>query len=148
MAKRTDMIAYCGLYCGTCPAYTGSMAKPAKELRAELRRNKCDKAAARMAKIPGLDAFEHYGQLDALLVTLAKMRCGKPCRTGGGSAGCQIRKCARSRGLSGCWQCEDFAACATLRALEEFGDIDKIYLKNLRKIKGQGVTAFARMQKA
>ncbi len=148
MAKRTDMIAYCGLYCGSCPAYTGSMARPAQELRAELRRNKCDKAASRMAKIPGLSAFEHYEQLDALLVTLAKMRCPKPCRAGGGSAECRIRKCAKDKGLAGCWQCADFAACPTLQALEEFGDIDKTYLKNLRKIKRRGPAAFARMQKA
>ena len=148
MAKGTDMIAYCGLYCATCPAYTGSMAKPARGLRGELRRHKCDKAAARLAKIPGLNAFEHYEQLDALLVTLAKMRCRKPCRAGGGSAACQIRKCARSKGLSGCWQCEGFATCPTLQALEEFGDIDRVYLKNLRKIKKQGRAAFARVQKA
>lgn len=148
MAKKTDMVGYCGLYCGTCPAYTGSMAKPAQELREELRRNKCDKAASRLARIPGLGAFEHYEQLDALLVTLTKMRCTKPCRAGGGSAECRIRRCAKGKGLSGCWQCDGFAACKTLQALEEFGDIDKTYLKNLRKIKRHGLAAFARMQKA
>lgn len=146
MAKRSDMIAYCGLYCGTCPAYTGSLAGPARELREELRRNKCDKAASRLAKIPGLKAFEHYEQLDALLVTLAKMRCAKPCRAGG-SAECRIRKCVRGKDLDGCWQCEGFAACTTLRALEEYGDIDRTYLKNLRKIKRHGVATFARMQR-
>jgi hypothetical protein len=147
MAKRSDMVAYCGLYCGTCPAYTGSLAGPARELRDELRRNKCDKAASRLARIPGLKAFEHYEQLDALLVTLAKMRCANPCRVGGGSAQCRIRKCVRSKNLAGCWQCEGFAACTTLQALEEYGDIDRTYLKNLGKIKRHGVVAFARMQR-
>jgi hypothetical protein len=148
MAKRTDMIAYCGLYCGTCPAYTGSMARPARELRGELRRNKCDKAASGLAKIPGLEAFKHYEQLDALLVTLTQMRCRKPCRAGGGSPECRIRKCAKDRGLTGCWECAGFAGCATLKTLEEFGDIDRTYLKNLRKIRKYGTAGFARRQKA
>jgi hypothetical protein len=124
------------------------MARPARELRGELRRTKCDKAASCLAKIPGLDAFAHYEQFDALLVTLTKMRCRKPCRAGGGSPECQIRKCAKGKGLSGCWECEGFAGCAALRTLEEFGDIDRQYLKNLRKIKRHGPTAFAKMQKA
>jgi hypothetical protein len=34
-----------------------------------------------------------------------------------------------------------------LRTLEEFGDIDRTYLKNLRKIRKHGPAAFARMQK-
>ena len=148
MTKRTEMIGYCGLYCGTCPAFTGSMARPARELRGELRRNKCDKAASCLAKIPGLEAFQHYEQLNALLVTLAKMRCRKPCRAGGGSAACRVRTCAKDRGLAGCWECGEFAGCKTLRTLEEFGDIDRTYLKNLRKIKKHGPAAFAKRQKA
>jgi hypothetical protein len=148
MAKRSDRIGYCGLYCGTCPAYTGSLAEPARELRAELRRSKCDKTADCLAKIPGLQAFAHYAPFEALLTTLAQMRCRKPCRAGGGSPQCGIRKCAKGKGLAGCWECESFAACPTLEALVEFGDIDRRYLKNLRKIKRQGPAAFAREQKA
>jgi hypothetical protein len=148
MAKRADMIGYCGLYCGTCPAYTGSIADPASQLRKELRRSKCDKAAAGLAKIPGMEAFEHYRQFDELLAALAKMRCKKPCRAGGGSAQCKVRKCAKEKGLSGCWECDDFRTCATLGVLEEFGDVDRTYLKNLRKIKRQGPIVFAKEQDA
>jgi hypothetical protein len=148
VTKRTDSIAYCGLYCGTCPAFTGSMARPGRELRGELRRNKCDQTAACLAKIPGLEAFAHYEPFDALLATLARMRCRNSCRTGGGAPECRIRKCAQGKGLSGCRECEGFAACATLRTLEEFGDIDRTYLKNLRRIRKYGPAGFAKMQEA
>jgi len=30
------------------------------------------------------------------------------CREGGGDAGCIQRKCCLVKGLSGCWQCEEF----------------------------------------
>ncbi len=147
MAKKTELIGYCGLYCGTCPAHTESVANLAQELRAELRRNKCDKAAPGLAKIPPFAAFRHYAQFDELLVALTTMRCRKPCRAGGGSPDCQVRKCATEKGLSGCWECGEFVRCATLKTLEEFGDVDRSYLKNLRKIKRQGPAAFAKAQR-
>jgi len=147
MAKKTDLIGYCGTYCGTCPAYTHSIANLAKDLRQELHRSKCDKAAPALAKIPAFSAFKHYQQFCDLLGTMMKMRCKKPCRTGGGSAECRIRICIKKNRLPGCWQCDDFPTCKTLEALEEYGDVDKTYLKNLRKIKRQGLAAFARAQR-
>jgi hypothetical protein len=99
MAKTMDMIGYCGLYCGSCPAYTQSIAHPAKELRRELIRNKCDKNASRMANIPGFGAFEHYRQFDELLAILAKMHCAKSCRQGGlaGLPDSEVREREESR---------------------------------------------------
>jgi len=147
MAKKTDLISYCGIYCGTCPAYTQSLANMATDLRKELRRTKCDKAAPGLAKIPAFGAFKHYQKFCELLGTMMKMRCKKPCRTGGGSPECRIRICVKTKDLSGCWQCDSFTTCKTLSTLEEFGDVDKTYLKNLRKIKRQGTTAFAKAQR-
>jgi hypothetical protein len=144
MPKKTDMIAYCGLYCATCPAYTGSIAKLAKELRKELKRSKRDKAAPGLAKIPPFAAFKHYDKFDEILVVMTQMQCKKPCRAGGGSPDCQIRKCVLEKSLSGCWECDDFTTCTTLKTLEEYGDVDKTYLKNLRKIKRQGPSAFVK----
>ena len=147
MAKKTDMIAYCGLYCGTCPAHTQSIANMAKDLRKELRRSKCDTAAPGLAKIPPFTAFKNYEQFDELLVTMTTMTCKKPCRAGGGSPDCQIRACALEKDLSGCWECGEFKACDKLETLAEFGDVDKSYLKNLRKIKRLGPVEFAKAQK-
>lgn len=147
MSEKQKFISYCGQYCGECPAYTQSIANPAKELRAELRRSKCDKAAAGLAKIPAFGAFKHYRQFCELLDALMKMHCNKPCRTGGGFVQCRIRKCVKKKGLSGCWQCDDFPVCTTLGALEEYGDVDRTYLKNLRKIRKVGPSAFAKSKR-
>jgi hypothetical protein len=146
MAKKTELVAYCGAYCPECPAYTHSTANLAKDLRSELRRYKFDKAASGLAKLPQYKAFRHYDKAYELLGVIAKMRCAKSCRQGGGGPGCIIRKCAKKKGFAGCWQCEDFATCKTLGVLEQFGDTDRSYLKNLRKIKRLGVAAFVRQK--
>ena len=145
--KKTDLIAYCGLYCGDCPAYTQSIANLAKGLQQELRRSKCDKAAPALSKIPAFIAFKHYRQFCDLLETMMKMRCKRPCRTGGGYAQCRVRICAKKKGLPGCWQCDDFPTCTTLGTLEEYGDVDRTYLKNLRKIKKSGPAALIKSKK-
>ncbi len=146
MAKANDMIAYCGLYCRTCPAYTRSIAIAAKDLQKELRAGKCDKAAPGLAKIPGFGAFKHYGPFSDLLAILARMVCRKPCRAGGGSPLCKVRKCVKAKGFAGCWQCAGFATCTTLKGLEQAGDVDRTYLKNLRKIRRLGPAGFAKSQ--
>ena len=60
MAKKTDLIAYCGTYCLDCPSYTQVVADLAQDLRKELRRQKFDKYADMLAKMPKLAAFRHY----------------------------------------------------------------------------------------
>jgi len=142
VSKKVDLIGYCGLYCGTCPGYTQTVANLAKDLRRELRSGKFDKAAPALAKIPDFKAFKHYQKACDLLSTMMKMRCNKACKSGGGSAQCPIKKCAKKKGLKGCWQCDDFVSCKKLKGLEEFGETT--YLKNLRKIKRQGPAAFVR----
>ena len=142
MAKRkTDFIAYCGMYCAECPAYTQSIANLAGDLHKELNHNKLEKVAPMLAKIPQFGAFKHYQKFDDLLVTMMKMICKKPCRAGGGSAKCRIRICAKMNKFDGCWQCDDFPSC---KLLEDLGDIDKTYLKNLRKIRRIGPGAFVK----
>ena len=139
--RKTALIAYCGVYCADCPAYTQSIANTAGNLHQELKRNKLGKTAPALAKIPAFKAFKHYQKFSDLLGTMMKMVCKKPCRMGGGSPDCQIRKCVKDKGLVGCWQCDNFPTC---KLLEDLGDFDKTYLKNLRKIKRQGPAAFVK----
>ncbi len=148
MAKKTELVAYCGLYCGECPSYTHSTANLAKDLRSELRRYKFDKAASGLAKLPQYKAFKHYQKCDELLGLIAKMRCKGACKEGGGGAGCIIRKCAKKKGFAGCWECQDFATCKKLAVLEKYGDTGRLYLKNLRKIKRVGIAAFVKQKAA
>jgi len=141
-------IAYCGMYCATCPAYTQSIATLAKDLQEELHRSKCDKAAPGLARIPAFKAFKHYARFLDLLAVMTRMRCKRPCRAGGGSPECGIKRCTKKKDLVGCWQCDDFPTCKILGALVEYGDVDRTYLKNLRKIKRQGAAAFAKAQRS
>jgi hypothetical protein len=133
MAKKANLIGYCGIYCGTCPGYTQVPANLAKELRAELKKGKFDKVADFLAKMPAFGAFKSYKQGFELLGAISKMRC-KGCRKGGGGPDCKIRICAKQKGFAGCWLCEKFETCGKFKALEESGD--KSYIKNLRKMRG------------
>jgi hypothetical protein len=142
MPRKTELIGYCGLYCGTCPGYTQTVADIAKDLRKELRSCKIDKSATALAKLPAFRAFKHYGKFRELLDFLAQLRCRRICRARGDSTQCRIRKCVKKKGYDGCWQCDDFASCEKLKDLEQFGETT--YLKNLRKIKRMGPAAFVK----
>ncbi|MFA5424675.1 MAG: DUF3795 domain-containing protein [Phycisphaerae bacterium] len=142
--KAISSIAYCGLVCGKCAGYTQSIANLADDLQKELVRNKCDKAAKPLSKIPVFAALKHYDKFNAVLDCFRQMRCKKMCRAGGGSPDCKIKKCVKEKGLLGCWQCGSFEKCKTLSLLEKYGDTDKSYLKNLRKIKKYGPAAVAK----
>ena len=142
--KKNDLVAFCGLSCAECPCYTHTMANLAKELLKEFRKNKLDKVAPCLVKIPAFKAFKHYDKGYDLLKAVEKFRCKDACRLGGGHSQCEIRKCAKKKKLDGCWQCDDFKTCKNLKTLEEYGDFDKTYLKNLRKIKRIGLTEFVK----
>jgi len=144
MPKKTDLIGYCGAYCPECPSYTHSTANLARDLRSEFRKYKFDKAAPALAKVPKFEAFKHYQQTYELLGVIMKLRCKGACRQGGGGANCPIKKCAKKKRLLGCWKCDDFPTCKTLKVLEQYGDTNRVYLKNLRKIKRLGPAAFVK----
>ena len=143
MAKKTDLIAYCGLYCATCPGYTQIPANMAKNLKAELKKGKFEDVADFLAKMPVFGAFKYYKQGVELLDAIAKMRC-PGCKKGGGGPDCKIRKCAKEKKFSGCWQCGKFENCKKFVFLIESND--KAYIKNLRKIKKSGVAEFVKGQ--
>jgi hypothetical protein len=134
------LIGYCGLYCGDCSGYKGTIADLARNLRKELERERFADLAEFLSKIPFFKAFEGFGQCCEVLETLPKLRCRKTCRGNGGPPDCKIRKCSRENGLDGCWQCGAFKTCAKLEFLKAgHGDA---HLRNLSKIKRRGAAAF------
>lgn len=141
MAKKTELIGYCGLYCHDCPSYTQKVADLAGDLRKQLRRDKFDKYADVIAKAPKLKAFENYKECIELLKAMTTIRC-KGCKAGGWDSTCKIRKCVMKKKLKGCWQCDIFESCETLKVLED-GEMN-IHLKNLRQIKRVGPAAFVK----
>jgi hypothetical protein len=61
--------------------------------------------------------FRNYPEFVSVLRQIRKLRCSGPCRSGGGKAGCGIRKCAQEKGYSGCWQCSTRRGCPLLDRL-------------------------------
>ncbi len=139
-SRQEELIGYCGLYCGDCFGYTETVADLARDLRKELQRAHFDELAKVISQVPAFKAFESYAQCYDVLGALMKLRCKEACRGGGGPPQCEIRTCSRERKLAGCWLCDEFKTCTKLDMLRpHHGDA---HLRNLRKIKRQGTTAF------
>ncbi|MBN1367996.1 MAG: DUF3795 domain-containing protein [Dehalococcoidales bacterium] len=121
MAKAELMIiGYCGLNCADCFSYKQTVSEAAKALRRELRTAGLKQL---WTDVPFLGEYESFKKsLDGL----AKFRCTKVCRDGGGNPWCKIRLCARKKEYTGCWDCADFESCNKL--------VER-YKKELRKIK-------------
>jgi hypothetical protein len=139
-SERERLIAYCGLYCGDCSGYKGTIANLARDLHRELERERFADLAQFLSRIPCFKALEGFSQCCAVLQTLPKLRCKKTCRGNGGPPHCAIRACNRKKGYDGCWQCDKFKTCAKLDLLRAgHGDA---HLRNLRKIRRSGATTF------
>ena len=140
LSDQEKLISYCGLCCGDCSGYRGTIANLARDLRKELERERFADLAKVLAKIPFFKALGGFAQCCAVLETLPKLRCKKTCRGNGGPPYCEIRMCNRDKGFDGCWQCDTFQTCAKLDFLKPgHGDA---HLRNLSKIRRQGAAAF------
>jgi len=145
MLENKDLIAYCGLYCGDCPFHTGKIADMSRDLRKELRQARFDKIAESLSGFSFFDVFSNYPLCYEVLGALVKLRCKKVCKDGGGPPFCKIRKCCQKKGIDGCWECQEFETCAKLDFLK--AGHGSAHLKNLRKIKKQGIERFLKGKK-
>lgn len=64
----TELVAYCGLYCGDCFNHKGEIADLARDLRKKLREAKFDKG--RLSKY--FKAFRDYGQCYEVLGAMVR----------------------------------------------------------------------------
>jgi hypothetical protein len=119
--KMDEMIAYCGLTCFGCPIYRATKEKN-EEKRAKIR--------------AGI-----VGQLKRGYETALKLKditdCDG-CRTEGGRlfsgcSTCQIRKCAREKGVENCAHCEGYAC----DKLEKFFTVGTEARKRLDEIRSR-----------
>jgi hypothetical protein len=77
MSEKTNMIAYCGLYCTECPSHLGVIADLARDLRKELRKYRYDVLAAALPEMTSFfDYFKHYPEAYQHL----SVRCGNVVR--------------------------------------------------------------------
>lgn len=135
-----NLISYCGLYCGSCFQYIGSVADMARDIRKELRKNKFDKVAE---AIP-FKEFDNYPECYQCLGAMVKLRC-KGCRGGFRSKFCKIAKCSQKKKYQGCWECNEFETCKEFEFLKPIHK--EANIKNLRKIRKQGVESFLKGKK-
>lgn len=93
------IIAYCGLVCSDCPAYSATQAGDWAEL---------ERVAAQWRQ-----------EFDAPHLTAASVQCDGCLTDVGHKFGhcheCQVRACGLERGVVNCAYCEDYA-CETLQA--------------------------------
>jgi len=133
-----DLITYCGLYCGDCIMYKGEIADLARDLRKKLRGGKLDQFFKGMSNF--FKEFENYEQCYEVLGGMVKLRCKKTCREGGGPPFCKMRICCQKKNIQGCWECQEFETCKKLDFLKPIHE--DAHLKNLRKLKKQGIDKF------
>lgn len=111
MDKIEKKIAYCGLPCGTCPAYKATVADDLEQK---------ERVAVEWSN-------------EAYSLEPADIECNG-CRSNGKVASfcmaCPIRTCAREKGLEYCIDCKEYA-CANLELVFSRSLVAK---KNLEKI--------------
>ena len=100
------LVTYCGLYCDLC-AERARIPHRAEALQAAMVEEGWPFWGP---SVPGFDDFWSF------LEGLASGEGCPGCRAGGGFPGCQIRVCARDRGLDVCSQCADFP-CEQVKSL-------------------------------
>ncbi len=137
-----DLTAYCGLYCGDCIRFRSKSSELADDLLKEFRKTQFSAyAGVKQSQIP---EFAHYGLMVNFLVHLSRLRCEKPCRSGGdGCMGsCRIIECVKEKSFEGCWECSQYNTCEKLDFLKPFhGDTP---LWNLCRIKEFGISDWAK----
>ena len=145
MKKHSELVAYCGLYCGDCFGHTGTIPDLARDLRKELRAAKFDKFAKFVSQYPFAKVLEKYPDCYEVLGAMVKFRCKKACKEGGGPPFCKMRKCCQNKGYDGCWECDEFETCEKLDFLKPVHDDG--HIKNLRKLKKKGIDDFLKGKK-
>ncbi|MBC8204033.1 DUF3795 domain-containing protein [bacterium] len=135
-----NLTAYCGLYCGDCFGFKGTIADMARDLRKELRSAKFSRFADFVSNYSFGAVYKNYPQCYEVLGAMVKFRCNKGCRDGGGPPFCKIRQCCQKKEIEGCWECEEFETCEKLDFLKPVHE--DAHIKNLRKIKKQGMEKF------
>jgi len=138
-SEGKKLVAYCGLYCGTCDVYEGQFMDAAKRLQGLCQKHAVAAWAPQVAAF--VPAMAGYAQFEGVLGWFTTFDCAG-CREGGGDPNCKLRACVKERGLDGCWECVDLP-CDLRR---EFFGPDKDPVGNCERIREVGPEAWAAEQ--
>jgi hypothetical protein len=135
MENRKELLGYCGLYCGDCPAYTGEIADAATTMLDMLAKYRVDLVADSI--LP--KELNDYATFRKTLEFMGKARCDAICRNRDNkTTSCGIRKCCREKGYFGCHECDDFEDCEHIKTFMKGFHADAC-VKNLQAIREMGV---------
>ena len=110
-----NLTSYCGLCCADCIPSREEFFTLVSRLEEMLGELKFEYYAE--LKSGSNEEFKEYPKFLSILRHIKGLRCARPCRLGGGYPRCEIRQCAQSKSLKGCWQCEFRKSCALLDRL-------------------------------
>jgi hypothetical protein len=110
-----SLTSYCGLCCADCIPSREEFFSLVGRLEQMLEELKFGHYAE--LKSESNEEFKEYPKFLSILRHIKALRCTKPCRLGGGYPRCEIRQCAQSKSLKGCWQCEFRQSCTLLDRL-------------------------------
>ncbi len=130
---KLKLVTYCGLYCGLC-AQRGRIPRRANALRESMAKEGYDQWGG---ELPGFNEFWSF------LESLCDPDKACPgCRQGGGPPFCGIRKCARSREISICVDCEEYPCDRVLQIAKGYPTL----IADGRRMKEMGTDAWIREQ--
>jgi len=138
MEINQDLLAFCGLYCGDCPAYKAEIADLSGDLRQKLQEQDFDRVSQVLSEAE--KGYKNYPQFSEVLDLLVNLRCQKTCRERVEPTSCLMRGCCLEKGIKGCWECEEFETCTKLDSLKPLRK--DAHIQNLMIIKKKGVVDF------
>ena len=117
----SEMIAYCGLTCQTCPIYLATRVESQEE------QGKMRSEIAQLCREQYGMAYESEDIIDCDGCRTDEGRLFSACKD------CTIRNCARQKGVESCAYCEEYA-CERLEAFFASEPTARIRLDELRDI--------------
>ena len=105
-----DQIGFCGIWCGSCPAGSGTIMELTRIYEEVVKKNKLEKWAPK-----DFDFKEFMKGLSSI----QKMTTCSGCRKSGGNPTCAVRICAQKRNVLNCSQCGELSTCKNFKELEK-----------------------------
>lgn len=135
MKDRTELLAYCGFYCGDCLGHTGVIADASKDFKKVLDKYQFD----RTAKCILPDQLKDYDRFYEIVEFMTGLKCPMTCREREDSnVACEVRKCCLDNGYYACHECNNFETCEKLKSLMHGLHYDAS-IKNLKAIRAMGL---------
>ena len=127
--KQEELVAYCGLYCDLCSGRT-KIPELAKTLKELMQKDDYENFG------PDIQGFNEFWKF---LGGLTKVEEDKYCKSGKcGSPSCSIRKCAISKNIEVCAECEEYP-CKRIKTL---GNSEPTLIHDGLRIKKHGLESW------